>query len=193
MRFWTDDISDVLIFEKLLNCLSITVFDAFSMSAMLQPFFFVEDGRPVTVNGERYRSMILTHLVPQLKHRRKFRRAIFMQDAAPSHTANETKALLRPQFSEKRLIGKGFEIAWSPYSPDLTPCDFWLWNEIKTCVYDNNNHTLAVSIKDLKSKIKNAFSKISTNSIQQVKTSILLRMNRCVELDGGHLEHILHK
>ena len=76
-----------------------------------------------------------------------------MQDGAASHTANETKALLCQQFSEKRLIGKGFENAWPPYSPDLTPCDFWLWNEIKTCVYNNNDHPPAVSIEDLKSKI----------------------------------------
>ena len=90
VRFWTDDISDVPIFEKTLNCLSITVFAAFSMSGMFQPFFFMEIGRPVTVNGERYRSMILTHFVPELKHRRNYSRTIFMQDEAPSHTANVT-------------------------------------------------------------------------------------------------------
>ena len=40
--FWTDDISDVLIFEKPLNCMSITVFAACSMSGMLQLFIFVK-------------------------------------------------------------------------------------------------------------------------------------------------------
>jgi hypothetical protein len=31
-------------------------------------------------------------------------------------------------------------VCWPPKSPDLNPCDFYLWEELKNVLYANNAH-----------------------------------------------------
>jgi hypothetical protein len=33
-------------------------------------------------------------------------------------------------------------VCWPPRSPDLNPCDFYLWGKLKSVVYANNPHDL---------------------------------------------------
>jgi hypothetical protein len=40
---------------------------------------------------------------------------------------------------DDRIIIKGF---WPPRSPDLNPCDFYLWGKLRNIVYANNPHDL---------------------------------------------------
>ena len=35
----------------------------------------------------------------------------------------------------------------SPYSPDLTPCDIWLFPKLRGCRYDKNEETKAAVAK----------------------------------------------
>jgi len=94
---------------------TITVFVAFNSSHLIQPFFF-----------ERYCRMIKEHLIPEMKRKRSCSHAIFQQDGAPPHTAAMTRELLNSSFGTEKVISKGFPFEWPPYSPDLSPCDFWL-------------------------------------------------------------------
>ena len=34
-----------------------------------------------------------------------------------------------------RIISRNAEFLWPPYSPDLNPCDFYLWGYLKNKVY----------------------------------------------------------
>jgi hypothetical protein len=188
-RFWTEQKCDVPIIEMPTFSRSITVFAAFNNRHILQPYFFEENGSPVTVNGERYREMIQQHLVPQLKQKRCFSKAVFQQDGAPPHTAAETKILLSSIFSDNRVISKAFPMAWPAYSPDMTPCDFWLWNYVKTQVYADPQPT---NLIDLKAKIKLVFKNIDVNILPSVIFDIIKRMTVCVNVNGAHLEHVLH-
>jgi hypothetical protein len=54
---------------------------------------------------------------------KKKRHSYFMQDGATAHTATYSKNVLNEVF-EKRLISRGL---WPARSPDLNPCDFYLW------------------------------------------------------------------
>lgn len=189
-RVWSEQICDVPIVEIPTFSTSITVFAALNNRYILQPFFFEEHGAPVTVNGERYRLMIEQHLVPQLRQRRCFSRAVFQQDGAPPHTATETTNLLTSIFSANRIISKGFDMAWPAYSPDLTPCDFWFWNYVKTQVYADPMPTDLIS---LKTKIKHVFANIDTDVLPSVIYDVVKRMTVCVNVDGAHLEHVLYK
>ncbi|GBO02562.1 hypothetical protein AVEN_37061-1 [Araneus ventricosus] len=58
-----------------------------------------------------------------------------MQNGAPPHVHRSVKQVLRQSFTNERVISPGFPTAWPPRSPDLTPCDFWLWGFIKDQVY----------------------------------------------------------
>ena len=166
------------------------MFAAFSADHLMEPFFFKENGSPVTVNGDRYREVITNHIVPQMKRHRCFSKAIFQQDGAPPHTAAETRNLLTKTFGEDRVIGKFFPFPWPAYSPDLSPCDFWLSNEIKTSVYQ---HQLPQNLDDLERKIGNAFSVIDTDLLESVVFNSVKRMHLCIENNGGHLEHVYNR
>jgi hypothetical protein len=169
---------------------SLTVFAAFNNRHILKPYFFEEDDHPVSVNGERYRKMISDHLIPQMKLKRSFSSAILQQDGAPPHTANETKDLLVSKFGMNRVISKGFPLSWPPYSPDLSPCDFWLWNDLKTHVYALPRPT---TLQELKVKIENAFVDITLEMLASACNDVIKRMSLCVEISGGHLEHVVFK
>ena len=87
-----------------------------------------------TIRKEKYINMIQTHLIPALKRKRKFKDTLFMQDGATPHTATETIKFLRNNFGD-RVLSRSFNYFWSAQSPHLTPCDFWLWNDLKRNIY----------------------------------------------------------
>ena len=58
----------------------------------------------------------------------------FMQNGASLQTAR-LKQLLRHHFGDERIISTQFPTVWPPKSPDLNPCDFWLWEYLKSMVY----------------------------------------------------------
>jgi hypothetical protein len=62
----------------------------------------------------------------------------FMQDGATAHTATYSINVLNEVF-ENRLISRRL---WPARCPDLNPCDFYLWGNLKDKVYSNNPHTL---------------------------------------------------
>ena len=57
-----------------------------------------------------------------------------MQNGASLQTAR-LKQLLRHHFGDERIISTQFPTVWPPKSPDLNPCDFWLWEYLKSMVY----------------------------------------------------------
>ena len=57
-----------------------------------------------------------------------------MQDGAPSHIAKLVKKLLHDIFGADEVISKGFKNIWPPLSPDLNPCNFYLWRHLKDMV-----------------------------------------------------------
>ncbi|GFV42205.1 uncharacterized protein TNCV_3164361 [Trichonephila clavipes] len=96
-----------------------------------RPFFFEEmrDSGFVTatVTGERYADMLQNRNIPSLADKHLLERTIFMQDGAPPHIARRVKDLLRMSFGDDRVLSRHFHHAWPPRSPDLSPCDYWLW------------------------------------------------------------------
>ena len=54
----------------------------------------------------------------------------FMQDGHPAHASNIGIQAVRALFRRK-IISARTEFEWPPRSPDLTPCDFFLWGYVK--------------------------------------------------------------
>ncbi|GBO04106.1 hypothetical protein AVEN_203795-1 [Araneus ventricosus] len=52
----------------------------------------------------------------------------FMQDGAPPHIARQVQEMFLSYFGDDLLISRGFSTVWPSRSPDLNPCDFWLWD-----------------------------------------------------------------
>jgi hypothetical protein len=61
------------------------------------------------------------------------------------HTANSTMEMIKQLFDD-RITSKNL---WPPWSPDLTPPDYFLWGYMKQVVYSNRPQT----IEELKQNI----------------------------------------
>jgi len=55
----------------------------------------------------------------------------------------------------------GFQ--WPPYSPDLNPCDYYLWGHLKARVNEKAPQTVA----ELKTVIKQEVEKLDVRMLQQ--------------------------
>ncbi|GFW36722.1 uncharacterized protein TNCV_1220541 [Trichonephila clavipes] len=144
-RIWeTDNLHSIL--QVPLHSPKVTVWCGFSTSFILGPYFFEElgAGGPVTcsITGQRYASLLRNKIIPDLQARQCLSRIIFMQDGAPPHITCCVKDVLKHHFTEERVISRQFHHLWPPRSPDLNPCDFWLWGHLKLLVSYDQPRTL---------------------------------------------------
>jgi len=186
-RIWSSEQPHVMQ-QAVLYPPTITVWCAVSAGCVIGPFFFEEEGEPVTVTGVRYRSMITEFLLPELRRRRIPKSRVWMQqDGATPHVAKASIALLLDHFPGK-LISKGAAVSWPPRSPDLTAPDFFLWGLLKEKVYA----TPVPDIRALKAKICNAVKQIPRSTLTQVfRESLTARCHECVRRHGSHLEDVI--
>jgi hypothetical protein len=80
-----------------------------------------------------------------------------MQNGATALCAYSINVLT--EVFEDRLINRKL---WPAKSPDVNPCDFYLWENLKDKVYSNNPHTLDKTITSLevnKLKLVSMFSR----------------------------------
>ncbi|KAJ8977357.1 hypothetical protein NQ317_009554 [Molorchus minor] len=71
-----------------------------------------------------------------------------------------------------------------PRSPDLNPCDFFIWGDLKRKVY-------SVSIENeaqLWNRIQNAVQELQNEeTLRRPNFNVLRRMEFCINENGGHL------
>ncbi|GFV63162.1 putative DD41D transposase [Trichonephila clavipes] len=103
----------------------LTVWCPLWAGGIIGPYFFKNDeGRNVTVNGDRYRAMITNFFIPELNNH-DVQELWFQQDGATCHTARATIDLLKDTFGD-HLISRFGPVNWPPRSCDLTPLDYFL-------------------------------------------------------------------
>ncbi|GBL72200.1 hypothetical protein AVEN_115180-1 [Araneus ventricosus] len=117
-----------------------------------------------TVNGVRYESLLRSHVIPALQQSACVGSTIFMPDGAPPHIANPVKRVLCMHFGNNRTIRRHFPTNWPPRSPDLNPCDFWLWGYFKHVVFCDP----IANIAELKTRIAQRIYNISTDILRSV-------------------------
>ena len=61
----------------------------------------------------------------------------------PAHRFNPVRDILNDMFGH-RVIGMGHNIDWPARSPDLTPCDFFLWGHLKSKVFTTPPESLQI-------------------------------------------------
>lgn len=174
--------------QKPLNSPHVTVFICFNGHQLITPYFFQgASHESLTVNAARYCAMLQDHLFP-LIHQCGPHHGVFQQNGATPHTAQSTRVLLTNFFGSENVISRGFPFQWPARSPDLTPCDFWLWGFLKTQVYSQGNFS---SIEELKTKIIATCEQIDSGMLSSVMSNVVFRMNSCLEMEGHHIEHII--
>ncbi|GBM27933.1 hypothetical protein AVEN_146156-1 [Araneus ventricosus] len=118
-----------------LHSQKVTVWCGFTAAPIVCSFFSEEIGSsgPLTcaVNGTRYESLLRNQLIPAPQQPGRVDSAIFMQDGALPQITTPVNMY----FGNYRIINRRSSTAWPPGSPDLNPCDFWLWGYLKDVVY----------------------------------------------------------
>ncbi len=152
------------------------------------PYFF--EGN---VNGMLYLQMLNEFVFPQLavhfgnQHwEDMFWGLWWLQDGAPAHRLIEVRDRLNRVFGNNRVVGLGHNIEWPPRSPDLTPCDFFLWGYLKNKVFSTPPQDVDV----LRQRIRDAFDELrqQPDFVRRAVRGMLRRAELCVERNGGHVE-----
>lgn len=138
------------------------------------PYFF--DG---PVNAAAYLHVLETVLWPFATHKA----LTFQQDGAPAHYALQVRQWLDRKFPA-RWIGRRGPLEWPPRSPDLAPCDYFLWGYLKQRVYSTRPST----IEQLRLRIEQCCAEIPADMLDRSCQSIVSRLEQCLALGGAQLE-----
>ena len=159
-----------------LHSTKLTVWIGFTANFIIPPFFFES-----TVTGESYRDMLVTHCIPFLKQKRKLSKTIFMQDGAPPHVSNVSKEVLTRNFHQ--VISRHFSFGWPARSPDINPCDFFLWGWLKRKIF---SHKRYFSLDDLKKDILAEIETFDKELLHNVVASVPSRLEALINAKCGY-------
>ena len=186
MRFWASQ-NPQLTIETFLHPQRVTVWCAISKHGIFGPEFI--EG---TVTSKSYSKLLTEEVIPVFQGLNILETAYFQQDGAKPHTSNSVLDILYEHFGGRIVSNRfpkrfdcGFQ--WPPYSPDLNPCDYFLWGYLKDNVYKNNPQ----SIDELKLAITKEINGISVNILQKVIDNFGIRLERVQQLKGGHIENVI--
>lgn len=112
----------------------------------------------------------------------------FMHDGAPAHFRREVREYLNETYHNK-WIGRGGPRAWPPRSPDLNPLDYYLWGHLKNMVY-----SVPISnVQILRQRVEMGCQQIREmpGIFGRVRQSMRKRIEKCIEVEGQHFQHLL--
>ena len=163
-----------------------TVWCGLHAGGIIGPYFFKnEAGARVTVNGDRYRTMINDFLFENMDDIDPDE-MWFQQDGATCHTSTATIDLLKSKFGDK-LISRNGTVNWPPRSCDLTPLDYFLWGYVKSLVYADKPAT----IDALEDNIVRVIRDIRPALLEKVTQNWTSRMRFVKNSRGGHMPEII--
>lgn len=179
--------------RKSLHPTKVTVWCAISSHGILGPYLFQDaNGARVNVRGSNYLDMLQTQFYPDLQdlvmsRGLDFTKMWLMQDGARPHIYTPARAYLNNIFSG-RVIGERFTNPWPARSPDLTPCDFFLWGWLKDQVYKQLPIPDARTLENVTKQILGA---LPAAYCQRACRSIVKRLTKVCEVNGENIEHML--
>ena len=68
----------------------------------------------------------------------------------------------------------------SPYSPDLAPCDFWLFPKLRGCHYE--------TIEEMKEAVTIVIDKLTQEDFHGAFKKLLERYSTCITAGGDYFE-----
>ena len=67
-----------------------------------------------------------------------------------------------------------------PYSPDLSPCDFWLFPKLWGCRYER--------IEEMKKAVTKVIDMLTQEDVHGAFEKLLERYNKCIAAGGDYFE-----
>ena len=121
IAFSPDEVAPVM---KGKNPASVMVFGAVASDGRVMPPHFIPAG--VRIGAEEYLVILKEALIPWMAKYYALDKVMLVQDSAPAHAAQRVQDFLSrriPLFVTKEV--------WPSNSPDLNPCDFWMWGVLE--------------------------------------------------------------
>ena len=174
-RLWLDSTPEDAI-EAPLHDQKVMVWCAISASKLYGPYFF-----ETTVNGDVYLDMLRKFFWPKISRTRDYKSYYFQQDGATPHWATNVVEWLTEKFDDK-FIDKSM---WPARSPDLNPCDYFLWGYLKSKVY----RPIPKTIEELKANIVRECKNIDKTFLNNTFLNFKKRCNLVIDANGGHFEN----
>lgn len=144
------------------------------------PAFTLESGRTRGVGAAAYQELLLERVFPYLRenHEHQLAQLIWQQDGAPAHRTLDSISCIRTQFDQ--IIGFNGDILWPPRSPDLNPCDYYLWPTVKarTSAHDDTDAALT--------EFTDRMNAVTIDEIHRAIDNFPKRLEACIGADGGH-------
>ncbi len=97
---------------------------------------------------------------------------VIQHDNASPHTSNMTLGYL---FDQDLL-------AHPPYSPDLAPCDFFLFPYLKQCLQSVRHRTLA----EVKAAVRREIKAIPAQEFEDALSKLPMHWHKCAEVNGEY-------
>jgi hypothetical protein len=107
-------------------------------------------------------------------------------DGALPHFSRNVQGIFNRMYPN-RWIGRGGSRHRPARSPDLNPLDFFLWGYVKIVVYNRPIH----NEEDFRNRLQGVFGTITPEMVRASKLNLLRRAQLCLEMNGGHFEHLL--
>ncbi|XP_055353290.1 histone-lysine N-methyltransferase SETMAR-like [Paramacrobiotus metropolitanus] len=137
----------------------------------------VPEGR--TVTAQFYVRKCLRKTLAKLRKdvgKKKMRHQLLHHDNARPHTASLTKIFLK---SRKVKL-----FPHPPYSPDLSPCDFYLFWKMKDLLRGKHYK----SATEAEAAVRGALRRLSINGFSAVFDDWLSRCEKCIKYKGDYFE-----
>ena len=67
-----------------------------------------------------------------------------------------------------------------PYSPDLAPCDFWLFPKLRGCRYE--------TIEEMKEAVTKVIDKLTQEDFYGAFQKLIEHYNKCISAGGDYFE-----
>lgn len=131
-----------------------------------------------TVTAEWYRNNCLPRVLEKVREKRPRSRILLHHDNASSHTARQTIDYLAT--SDVELLGH------PPYSPDLAPCDFYLFRKIKEKLRGKR----FMDAEEAVATFQKAVEEIPKDEWAKCFSQWFYRMQRCIDVNGHYFEKI---
>ena len=96
----------------------------------------------------------------------------FQQDNAPLHNS-----ILVTDYLTKMGIKT---VPQLPFSPDLAPCDFWLFPKLRGCRYE--------TIEEMKEAVTKVIDTLTQEDFHGAFQKLLERYNKCIAAGGDYFE-----
>lgn len=145
---------------------------------------FIIDGN---LNSAKYLELLQNYIGPALQEVAHENQEVwFQQDGCPAHFSADVREYLNNAFPD-HWIGRGGTINWPARSPDLAPCDFFLWSNLKNKIYKKRHP----NIDSLRESIFAECANITNRQLENVKNSFYNRLGYCLAQNGGLFEYLL--